>query len=146
MIASGLSSTSSRYRSASAASARASAEFVSVTLAISGANSSVDPAGRKAMAVEIDGGGATHLSQALVGAIATADSQSQQIHGVLVAPLRHSLHERFRTAVLAEGVDREMLAETVAAQLIMRVLFAEPITEEWIAALVELVAQERLHA
>ncbi|WP_404465948.1 TetR/AcrR family transcriptional regulator [Micrococcus antarcticus] len=100
----------------------------------------------RAMAVEIDGGGATHLSQALVGAIATADSRSQQIHGVLVAPLRHSLHERFRTAVLAEGVDREMLAETVAAQLIMRVLFAEPITEEWIAALVELVAQERLHA
>ena len=29
------------------------------------------------------------------------------------------------TEALAEGVDREMLAETVAAQLIMRVLFAE---------------------
>lgn len=97
----------------------------------------------RAMAEVIGEGGATRLAQSLVGAIASADSQSQQIHGVLVAPVRHSLHERFRAADLPPSVDREMLADSVAAQLIMRVLFAEQITEEWIASVVRLVGTEQ---
>lgn len=94
------------------------------------------------MQEEIDGGGATHLSQSLVAAIATADSQSRQIHGMLVAPVREQLHARFRSARLGDGVDREMLAETVGAQLVMRVLFAEPTDEEWVRRLLDLVAPE----
>lgn len=96
----------------------------------------------RAMQEEIDGGGATHLSQSLVAAIASADGQSRQIHGMLVAPVREQLHARFRSADLPEGLDREMLAETVGAQLLMRVLFAEPTDEEWIQRLLDLVAPE----
>ena len=97
----------------------------------------------RGMQEEIDGGGATHLSQSLVAAIASADSQSRQIHAMLVAPVREQLHARFRSADLPEGLDREMLAETVGAQLLMRVLFAEPTDEEWIQRLLDLVAPER---
>ena len=82
------------------------------------------------------------LTDEETAAIATADSQSRQIHGMLVAPVREQLHARFRSARLGDGVDREMLAETVGAQLVMRVLFAEPTDEEWIRRLLDLVAPE----
>lgn len=97
----------------------------------------------RAMQEEIDGGGATRLSQSLVGAIAAPGGQSRQIHGMLVAPVREQLHARFRAADLPADLDREMLAETVTAQLLMRVLFADPTDEVWIQRLVGLVASER---
>ena len=99
------------------------------------------------MREEIEGGGASALSQALVGALALQDQRGDVIRGVLVDPLAEAMTVRLRAAGVADDADVDFAVDTLGAVIMMNVLFGRPMSDEWIQRIVHriLVGQSLVH-
>ncbi|MDO5635221.1 MAG: TetR/AcrR family transcriptional regulator [Micrococcus sp.] len=96
-----------------------------------------------AMRFEIEGGGASGLSQALVGALAQQGGHGDNIRSVLVDPLVEVVTQRFAVARLPEGTDIGFLVDALAGLIMQYVLFGQHMSEEWIdRALTSLIPPE----
>lgn len=93
----------------------------------------------QALRDQIEEGGASSLSQALVGAMAVQDGRGRAIESVLVEPLTASLAERLRSAGAEDEDHLCFVVDGVGASIMMRVLFGRPITEDWIRRMVHRV-------
>lgn len=93
----------------------------------------------QAMREEIEGGGASALSQALIGALALQDQRGDVIRGVLVDPLAEAVAARLRSAGVADEGDIEFAVDNLGAIIMMHVLFRRPMSDQWIDRLVHRV-------
>lgn len=100
------------------------------------------------MREEIEGGGASSLSQALIGALALQDQQGSAIRGVLVDPLVEAMTVRLHAAGLAETGDIEFAVDNLGAIIMMHVLFGRPMSDDWIERVVSrvLAGESMVHA
>ncbi len=102
----------------------------------------------EAVREEIEGGGASALSQALVGALALQDQQGSVICGVLVDPLVEAMIGRLRSAGPAAAGDIEFAVDNLGAIIMMHVLFGRSMSDDWIQRVVGLVlaGESMVHA
>lgn len=92
---------------------------------------------------EIEAPEVSRLVRTIMSALASAGETSSPIHGTLIQPIMDGLDARFAAHVTAHpeesAASPQFLAETVGASLLMRVMFARPLTVEWIDQLLDLV-------
>ncbi len=95
---------------------------------------------------EIEAPEVSRLVQAIMSALTSAGETSAAIHSTLIQPImdgldeRFGAHERLRPGSL--GSTPEFLAETLGASLLLHVMFARPLTLEWIDRLLDLVVPD----
>ncbi|MGO1183108.1 MAG: TetR/AcrR family transcriptional regulator [Micrococcaceae bacterium] len=84
------------------------------------------------------------LIQAVLVALAGGSEQSSAVHQWLVLPLRQGLEQRFiahdRRHPGTLPVPPEFLAELLAGSLLLRLMFAEPTSQEWADQLLDFVS------
>ncbi|GAA4774750.1 TetR/AcrR family transcriptional regulator [Citricoccus nitrophenolicus] len=92
---------------------------------------------------EIEAPEMSRLLQAIMSALTSASETSSAIHEALIQPIMSGLDARFgahdaaRPGELAAKPD--FLAEAMGASLLLHVMFARPLTAEWIDQLLDLV-------
>ncbi|MEO9248668.1 TetR/AcrR family transcriptional regulator [Citricoccus nitrophenolicus] len=92
---------------------------------------------------EIEAPEVSRLVQAIMSALTSAGETSSAIHESLIQPIMDGLDARFGAHDRAHPgqltAPPQFLAETVGASLLLHVMFARPLTVEWIDQLLDLV-------